>query len=145
MQQASIGEVSRRTGLKIPTIRFYEQSGLVAPPRHAENGRRTYSQTDERRLAFIQNARALGFSLSDVREFLALADHPDRPCGSAQDLVVRQKAAIDRRLAQLRSLRAELIRITDPTCTGSGLDCRILDSLAVQRPKQKLAPTVKAR
>ena len=71
----AIGDVARQTQLKIPTIRFYEAEGLLAAPPRSPNGRRRYSQADIRRLAFIRQAREIGFDLSDVRSLLDLADH----------------------------------------------------------------------
>lgn len=63
----SIGEVSKRTGLKVPTIRFYEQEGLIGPPPRTESGRRLYGDTAVRRLTFVRHARTLGFELPDIR------------------------------------------------------------------------------
>ncbi|MBX9747487.1 MAG: MerR family transcriptional regulator, partial [Hyphomonadaceae bacterium] len=85
----SIGDVSKKTGLKIPTIRFYEQEGLIGPPPRSQSGRRLYAEADVRRLTFVRHARTLGFELPDIRSLLELADHPDRPCGDADRIAAR--------------------------------------------------------
>lgn len=66
----SIGEVAKKTGLKVPTIRFYEQEGLIGPPPRTASGRRLYADKDVRSLTFVRHARTLGFELPDIRSLL---------------------------------------------------------------------------
>lgn len=128
----AIGEVSKRTGLKIPTIRFYEQEGLVAPPR-TESGRRRYSDGDVSRLGFIRHARILGFDLSDVRSLLDLAEHPQRSCKDATRIATCNRDAVRHRIKQLRTLEHELTRMIE-ACEGFvAADCRIIESLVPPR------------
>jgi len=82
-----IGDVSRKTGLKVPTIRFYEAEGLIAAPLRSANGRRRYTDTDVQRLTFIRQSREFGFELNDVRALLDLNDHPDQASGSVRKIV----------------------------------------------------------
>jgi len=79
----SIGDLSRRTGVKIPTIRYYEQMGLIAAPERSEGNQRRYERSELERLAFIRHARDLGLSIDSIRDLLALSQHPERPCGEA--------------------------------------------------------------
>ena len=127
----AIGQVARETGLKIPTIRFYEQEGLLAAPKRSANGRRVYSEAEVRRLAFIRHARALGFELSDIRSLLDLTDNPDRPCGEADAIASAHLKVVEQRIAQLNQLKAELTRIVR-SCAGgkSAGQCRVIDALA---------------
>ena len=109
-KQLTIGDVSRRTGLPATTIRFYEEQGIVPPPRRTEAGYRLYSVTDLRRLRLARRARVLGLSLSDVR---ALVDHAfASECADFADqvleLVAVQRAELERRIADLEALKAEL-------------------------------------
>ena len=135
MDSASIGTVSKRVGIKVPTIRFYEESQLLPAPERAANGRRLFSASDERRLVFIRRARQLGFSLEEVRSLLRLADYPEQSCESAGELVTRHQRAIDERLAHLRALKRELAAL-DVGCATTVRKCRIIEALA--------APTVEA-
>jgi DNA-binding transcriptional MerR regulator len=128
---SAIGQVAQETGLKIPTIRFYEQEGLLAAPERSANGRRVYSEADVRRLAFIRHARALGFELGDIRSLLDLTDNPDRPCGEADAIASSHLKVVEERIAQLNQLKRELTRIVR-SCAGgkSAGQCRVIEALA---------------
>lgn len=126
----AIGQAAKRTGLKIPTIRFYEQEGLIGAPGRTQSGRRLYSDADVRRLSFIRHARALGFELSDIRSLLDLSDHPNRPCEEADHIARRHLDDVDARIAQLRALKRELTRIATPCEAGAAGKCRVIEALA---------------
>ena len=126
----AIGQAAKRTGLKIPTIRFYEQEGLIGAPERTQSGRRLYSDADLRRLSFIRHARALGFELSDIRSLLDLSDHPNRPCEEADHIARRHLDDVDARIAQLRALKRELKRIATPCEAGAAGQCRVIEALA---------------
>ena len=83
MRDLPIGALSERTGVKVPTIRYYEQAGLMPPAARTEANRRTYSVQDVDRLRFIRHARELGFEVDAIRQLLGLADQPDRSCADA--------------------------------------------------------------
>ena len=76
----TIGELSRRTGVKIPTIRYYEQMGLMAAAERSEGNQRRYGAEERDRLSFIRHARDLGLTIEAIRELIELSAHPDRPC-----------------------------------------------------------------
>lgn len=126
----AIGEAAKRTGVKVPTIRFYEQEGLLPTPPRTDSGRRLYSDDDVRRLAFIRHARALGFDLDDIRSLLDLSDHPDRSCGDADWIARKHLTEVEARLAQLKALKAELSRIVVSCAGGRAAQCRVIESLA---------------
>lgn len=127
----AIGQVAKQTGLKIPTIRFYEAEGLLAAPKRAANGRRVYSEDEVRRLAFIRHARALGFELDDIRSLLDLTDHPDRPCVEADEIASRHLKVVEERIVQLTQLKTELARVVR-SCAGgrTAARCRVIEALA---------------
>lgn len=125
----AIGVVAKRTGLKIPTIRFYEQEGLLRAPERTESGRRRYADADVRRLSFIRHARALGFELEDIRSLLDLADDPRRPCAEADRIARAHLVVVEARIAQLKGLRRELARIVTSCAGGVAADCRVIDAL----------------
>lgn len=147
----TIGEVARLTGLKVPTIRFYEAEGLVPAPPRTESGRRLYAEAAVRRLAFIRHARALGFELDDIRSLLDLTDSPDRPCADADQIARRHLAAVEVRIAQLEQLRTELSRIARACAGGRPVaKCRVIEALsdpsAPQRvPQRRAARKVSGR
>lgn len=113
----TIGAVSKRTGVKIPTIRFYELEGLIGAPHRTESGRRLYSAPEVQRLSFIRHARALGFELDDIRSLLDLSDHPDRSCEAADGIARRHLSDVETRIAQLLALKRELSRVIR-SCAG---------------------------
>ena len=126
----TIGAVSKRTGIKIPTIRFYEAEGLIDAPPRTVSGRRLYADNEVRRLSFIRHARALGFELSDIRSLLDLSDHPELPCGEADRIARRHLEDVDARIAQLRALKRELARIATLCGGGAAAECRVIETLA---------------
>jgi DNA-binding transcriptional MerR regulator len=125
----SIGELARRTGIKIPTIRYYEQVGLLPQPPRTEGGQRRYDEIDAFRLSFVRRARELGFGLDAIRELLALSTRPDQSCAEIDSIARRHIAAIDGRIAHLRSLRAELARVVGECDQGRVSECRVIEAL----------------
>jgi DNA-binding transcriptional MerR regulator len=124
-----IGELARSAGVKIPTIRYYEQIGLLGAPERTEGKQRRYGNDAVRRLNFIRHARDLGFNVEDIRELLALSTRPDQPCGGIDKIAARHLASVDQRIAQLTALRAELTRMLD-RCEGiSVAECCVIESL----------------
>nr|WP_315051522.1 helix-turn-helix domain-containing protein [uncultured Brevundimonas sp.] len=125
-----IGRLSAETGVKVPTIRFYEKIGLLPEPSRTESDRRLYDDKATRRLGFIRHARQLGFEIEDIRALLALADEPDQPCDQANLIAERQLAAVEARIAALEALRVELSRIQAAACTGGRVSgCRVIEAL----------------
>lgn len=130
MTALSIGKLSKSTDVKVPTIRFYEQIGLLPPADRTESDRRVYDQDAVRRLGFIKHARQLGFAVEDIRALLDLVDHPERDCEAANALARTQLAAIEVKITQLEALRGELRRMVDADCRGPAGTCRVIEALA---------------
>lgn len=126
----SIGELSRRTQVKVPTIRYYEQVGLLPAPSRTEGKQRRYGAAEAMRLNFIRHARELGFEIEAIRELLELSGSPDRPCAEADAIARRHMEAVERRIAQLTALRAELARMIDECGHGEMCECRVIQVLA---------------
>ena len=126
----SIGQISKKTGIKIPTIRYYEQEKLVEAVGRSAGNQRRYAQTDLNRLVFIKHGRDLGLSLDDIRELLALSANPDQPCDAANRLAVRHLKKVQARISKLKALEQELSRIAH-SCTGSTVGaCYVIEALS---------------
>lgn len=130
MTPLTIGKLAAAADVKVPTIRFYEQIGLLPQPARTESDRRAYEPVAVRRLAFIKHARQLGFPIEAIRTLLELADHPDRACDDANALAQEQLATIETKIAQLEALRGELRRMVAVGCQGPAGDCRVIETLA---------------
>jgi Cu(I)-responsive transcriptional regulator len=134
MRAMTIGEVARRTGVKVPTIRYYEQIELLQPPARSDGNRRSYGDADVRRLTFIRHARELGFDIEVIRRLFALQDEPTRPCHEVDALARQHLAATEDKISRLKNLRAELKRMIDQ-CHGGRVDqCRIIESISHPKP-----------
>lgn len=127
----SIGELSKRTKVKVPTIRYYEEMGLLAKPERTEGNQRRYDTAGLERLSFIKHARELGFSIEAISELIELQGHPDQSCQAATDIAVSQLSEVRAKITRLRALEKELVRISRG-CNGEGVseDCYVLASLA---------------
>jgi len=126
----SIGQLSRKTGVKVPTIRYYEQIGILDEPGRTDGNQRRYAQADLDRLGFVRHARALGLPLEAIRELITLGEHPERSCADADRIAREQLEGVRRRIAQLRRLETELQRISTGCKAGTVRECYVLQSLA---------------
>ena len=125
-----IGQLAKATGVKVPTIRFYEGIGLLPEPLRTDSDRRVYDQATVDRLAFIKHARQLGFTVEAIRNLLDLSDHPDRPCEQANALAAAQLKTVEAKIRQLQALRKELRRMVATACEGRVSDCRVIEVLS---------------
>jgi DNA-binding transcriptional MerR regulator len=126
----SIGALSKKTGVKVPTIRYYEQIGLIDPAVRTEGNQRRYSEHELERLGFIRHARDLGFSIEAIGALIELNHHPDKVCAEANAIARKQLIDTQAKIASLQRLETELQRITEH-CHGDGQisDCYVLKSL----------------
>jgi DNA-binding transcriptional MerR regulator len=125
-----IGELATRTGVKVPTIRYYEQIGLLPEPPRTEGGQRRYGKDELERLNFIRHARELGFEIGDIRELLTMNAVPQASCHQADSIARAHLDAVERRIASLTTLRTELARMVEECGHGRVCDCRIIEVLA---------------
>ncbi|MBO3759325.1 helix-turn-helix domain-containing protein [Ciceribacter sp. L1K23] len=126
----TIGELSRRTGVKVPTIRYYEQMGLLTAPDRTEGNQRRYERAELDRLTFIRHARDLGFPIEAIRELLSLSRHPDEPCERADAIAREQLIEVRDKIARLRKLESELDRIVDHCDHHTVSDCYVIRALS---------------
>ncbi|MCA1940888.1 MAG: helix-turn-helix domain-containing protein [Caenispirillum bisanense] len=126
----TIGRLARESGCKVPTIRYYEQIGLMPEPARTEGNQRVYEQRHADRLAFIRHGRDLGFTLDDIRDLLRLSEHPEAPCDQADAIARRHLDGVRQRIARLRLLEAELERMAGHCAGSSVAQCRVIEILA---------------
>jgi DNA-binding transcriptional MerR regulator len=136
-EECPIGEVARRTGLKVPTIRYYEQIGLLAPLPRSEGNRRCYRDSDIRRLVFVRHARELGFEVEAIRTLLVLQDQPENSCGRIDALVGEHLEAVESKIQRLVALREELKNILARCKGGRVAECRVIESICEAPAKLK--------
>lgn len=125
-----IGELSRRTGANIETIRYYERIRLLARPARTGGNYRDYQAADVDRLAFIRHARGLGFDLDDIRALLQMSDTPEQDCADADRIARRHLVAVEQKIGRLLQLKAELVRMVDECSGGHVAECRIIEALS---------------
>jgi DNA-binding transcriptional MerR regulator len=128
--EISIGELSRRTGVKAPTIRYYESVALMPAPLRSEGKQRRYGEAEASRLTFIRHARELGFEIEAIRTLLALQDNPNQPCTTADRIARMRLAEVEQRIRSLTALKAELELMIKGCGHGYVADCRVIEVLA---------------
>jgi MerR family copper efflux transcriptional regulator len=138
-----IVEAARSSGLAAKTIRYYEEIGLLPPPRRGENGYRDYSERDIRLLKFVRRARELGFDMSECRELVELFTNPQRASRAVKKLALAKIEAIDARIREFRQAKRELQELTAACRGDDSPECAILDAL--EDGKLQRSATAKAR
>ncbi len=124
-----IGELAHLAGINPRTLRYYERIGLLAPSARTEAGYRLYSDADADRLAFIRHAQTLGLSLAEIADIIALRDGGTPPCRHVRAVADLRITAIDRQIAELEALRAELVQLgeradtVEAACTTGSSIC----------------------
>src|SRR5690606_29496682 len=113
----AIGEAARRSGVSARMVRHYEGLGLLPPVARSEAGYRLYSDSDIHSLRFIQRARALGFSMAEIAELVALWQDRQRPSASVRQIAKHHLSELDQRIAALQSMRQTLSHLVD-CCRG---------------------------
>ena len=103
-----IGEVSKRTGVGIETLRFYERQGLLGNPQRTSSGYRMYGEEVVERIDFIKRAQVLGFSLAEIARVISEKQAGQSPCADVRDIVRRRLDELDRRLKEMQRYRKEL-------------------------------------
>ena len=129
MSTLSIGQLAQRAGVAIDTVRYYERNALLSPATRLASGYRRYGEAELKRLRFIRRAKALGFSLEDIRELLSLGERSD--AASVKLAAQRKQAEVAQRITELERVRAGLAALV-AACPGHGRAeaCPILNALA---------------
>jgi Zn(II)-responsive transcriptional regulator len=134
MSNLGIGQLAKRAGVAIDTVRYYERNQLLAPAGRLASGYRRYGETELKRLRFIRRAKALGFTLADIHELLSLSD--ERNVAKVKGAAEAKLADIEQRIAELQRIRKGL-RTLIAACPGHGRAeaCPILNTLTHEDPR----------
>ena len=134
----NIGDVAEKSGLPPKTIRYYEEIGLVKPLR-SENGYRYFLESDIHKLAFLGRARALGFTIEDCRNLMALYEDDQRASAEVKEIAEQHLERIDKKIAELEQMRATLSNLVHACAGDHRPDCPILADLAAIGPDDDLS------
>lgn len=131
----TIGQLARRGGVHLETVRYYEREGLIPSPPRKVSGHRAYAPAAVRRLRFIKRAQEIGFSLLEIKELLALRRDPDQLCTDVIRQVDAKTREVEAKIAHLKAIRRALLRHKD-SCEGQChvSECPILESLDTEAP-----------
>lgn len=132
-----IGQVAKRTGVGIETIRFYERKGLLAHPPRTRSGYRAYPQEAVAKIRFIKRAKDLGFSLSEIAELLALESNPTSTCADVKHRAIAKISAIQERMTDLQRMKRALGRLVE-SCNENGPieHCPIIECFSTSHRKE---------
>lgn len=124
------GELARRAGVNLETLRYYERRGLLPKPPRTPAGYRSFPAGSVGRVRFIKHAQALGFTLAEIKELLALRVDPDTTCADVRQRAEAKVLDIEQRIASLRAMKTALMRLA-ASCSARGpaSECSILESL----------------
>ena len=128
--ELKIGQLAKQVGVNIETIRYYERLNLLGPTSRLPSGYRLYNRDSQRRLRFIKNAQALGFTLHEIEELLDLRVSSKAHCGDVQRKAEAKLKYVEDKVRDLQSLATALRRLIRTCRDGRPTDhCPILDSL----------------
>jgi len=133
MGPLTIGQLARRAGVGIETVRFYERQGLLEEPARKESGYRQYEEDVVARLQFIRRAKELGFSLKGINELLTLRVDPETTCAEVRRKAEAKIVDVEEKIQALRRIKKALVKLTT-ACSGRGpiSECPILEAIEPQ-------------
>jgi len=129
-----IGEISKRIGITVEAIRFYEKQGLIEKPQRNESGYRNYPDETLQRVSFIKKSKELGFSLKEIKELLLLRYEPGTTCNDVKQKAEEKVADIENRINSLVKMKDALNGLV-AACTGTGpaSSCPIIEALSIEK------------
>lgn len=129
------GQLAKKAGVGVETLRFYEREGLLPAPARATSGYRQYAPSAVERVRFVRRAQLLGFQLKEIKELLALRDDPGAGSAAVRERAVAKLADIDQKIRDLEAMRAELSQLV-AACDGTApaTHCPIMNAILPDRP-----------
>ena len=133
----TIGQVAQATGVTTPTLRYYEQEGLLSPTTRSRAGYRLYAAQAIEQLRFIRSAQAVGFTLDDIRTLLNLDATSAKSCqAEVQGLLKQRLGEVNEKMKDLKRVQAALGRALD-RCRGSSGECAVLNELSLRKNRRR--------
>ena len=126
----TIGQVAKRAGVNIQTVRFYERKGLVLPERRTDSGYRMYTAEAVRRILFVRHAQEMGFSLREIEDLLSLRIDPGMTCADVKIRAETKRTEVERKIDKLSHMQKALEMLV-ARCDGDGpvSECPIIEAL----------------
>ncbi|MCX8958061.1 Cu(I)-responsive transcriptional regulator [Erwinia psidii] len=126
----NISDIARKTGLTSKAIRFYEEKGVVTPPKRSENGYRCYTEKNLEELTLLRQARQIGFTLEECREMVSLFNNPNRHSADVKAHTLNKVTDIEKHIQELVQMRERLLALVDICPGDDSADCPIINALA---------------
>lgn len=124
-------ELAREAGVGLEALRFYEREKIIPKPARFQSGYRLYDTSQVRRLKFVKKAQVLGFSLEEIKGLFALVENPILKCGTVKDLAEQKIQEVERKMADLRSLKSALVDLNSRCNSEKNIrHCPIIESLS---------------
>lgn len=130
----SIGELARKTGVHVETIRYFEKIGMLGAPDRTAGGHRVFDDGHLRTLKFIKRARELGFAPKEVRTLLDLGGPAEACCDEVREIAVHHLEEVRRKIDDLTRLERHLSATVEQCSGGHVSDCAVIDMLETARP-----------
>ena len=127
--EITIGKLSKKSGVNIETIRYYEQIKVMPSPPRSEGGYRLYNEDHQNRLSFIRRSRELGFSLEEIRGLLTLVDDNSYTCGQVHKLTLNHLEITRQKIRDLQKIETVLVDMASQCDGGLIPDCPVIDVL----------------
>ncbi len=126
-----IGELAKRSGCSIQTIRYYEKEGLIPAPERTDGNFRLYNTLTLEKLSFIKNCRALDLTLSEIKQLILLQYSPDTPCEVVNEMIDTHLQVVEARITDLRKLLSDLKKLRQKCGKERSIEhCGILGELS---------------
>ena len=133
-ESVRIGALAQQTGCSVPTIRYYEEIGLIPRAHRRSSGHRVYDPSAAQLIGFVRRCREFGFTIEQIRSLISLSRNKKRDCAEARDIAQEHLNGVRAKMLELMSLERTLVRFIDScnkTCVGGiAPDCTILKSLS---------------
>lgn len=129
VSRLTIGEVARRAGCKVETIRYYERVGVLPAPPRTTGGHRLYGRAHLKRLVFVRRSRELGFGLSAIGGLLDLAEGGTKTCADVKTLTLQHVDEVRCRITDLKKMERALRGMARRCAGGEASDCPVIDAL----------------
>ncbi len=125
----AIGQMSRKTGVNIETIRYYERIALMPEPDRTQGGNRQYNSSQLKRLSFIRKCRSLGFKIEEIRALLQMVDRQDFTCNQVHTMTIEHLENVKKKLADLKRMEKNLKSMASQCSRGDVPECPIIETL----------------